>query len=627
MSPVLRNRIVSAGLVVFLLPLLSLLNGVASELGTSVGVELSVSPESAQVGTSARITVQNIGKEPLVITEISVIRPSGYRDVLNVDETLAAGDKLQFEYPQDWPEGSVTGEGRYTVELHVQGAIIESDFVRNLPPTLSLSTYHIDFGSVRVHSSDRRTFTVYNKGGGTLTVHISCSGWDCGNFSFSPSSFSVGAGGSRDVTVTYRPDYPESDAATLEISSNGGSAEVRLEGTGRGYCGDGYCTGSEDSCSCPSDCSGSCCGNGRCEFGEECWCATDCGPHCGNGSCDCGETRSSCPSDCSYCGDGVCDPGETRYTCPSDCGGDPPIFANLIAFPTPEKYLGRDLDGDGETTHTVLRYRDLYSCRVINTGLRVSGMARSIDLNAEYITFTSDTGYVKLYDLHTQRVIDTGYKGTRPSIVNGYVVFQSPTYEIMVYDLKTHRSWVVAQGRTPSASGKWVAFISGQPGTLTLYNLDTAEEIRTKIVASNPAVFNGIVAFETYELFFKTDLNGDGDKKDHIIQYYNIETGNLVNTGLIGYTPIVNNRWIVYVSREPPSHFGSPLTYPVVCYYNLKTGKAFNTHQYGIEPDIYGDTITYYVWESWIKRDLDGDGDELDPVVKVYKIPEDSGKL
>jgi len=109
------------------------------------------------------------------------------------------------------------------------------------------------------------------------------------------------------------------------------------------FCGDGSCNGSEDCCTCQTDC-GSCCGNGSCDCGEThsscqqdcpatcgdgscngsedcCTCQTDCGSCCGNGFCDCGETHNSCSQDCpAICGDGSCNGSEDCCTCPTDCG-------------------------------------------------------------------------------------------------------------------------------------------------------------------------------------------------------------------------------------------------------------------------------------------------------------------
>jgi len=72
-----------------------------------------------------------------------------------------------------------------------------------------------------------------------------------------------------------------------------------------GICGDGLCTGEEDSVKCPGDCRPSAeCGDGKCDagVGEDCAaCASDCGEcslehGCGDGRCDSRETFLSCPA-------------------------------------------------------------------------------------------------------------------------------------------------------------------------------------------------------------------------------------------------------------------------------------------------------------------------------------------
>lgn len=124
-------------------------------------------------------------------------------------------------------------------------------------------------------------------------------------------------------------------------------------------CGDGNCTGSETSTSCPSDCDvSSYCGDGMCDSNEDSYsCESDCGvPYVDDGSMTCTnwvDIGSSCdptagtcctngmcsnmngpgicedmgagdgyipPSDNGWCGDGVCDSTESSDWCPEDCG-------------------------------------------------------------------------------------------------------------------------------------------------------------------------------------------------------------------------------------------------------------------------------------------------------------------
>ena len=102
----------------------------------------------------------------------------------------------------------------------------------------------------------------------------------------------------------------------------------------QGYCGDGYCGGTETCNSCSDDC-GLCCGNCLCDYGENrITCKQDCTPpgYCGDGDCSCPlcnpncgvcpecENGLNCPTDCGICGDGVCNGIETKSSCYTDCG-------------------------------------------------------------------------------------------------------------------------------------------------------------------------------------------------------------------------------------------------------------------------------------------------------------------
>jgi len=303
------------------------------------------------------------------------------------------------------------------------------------------------------------------------------------------------------------------------------------------------------------------------------------------------------------------------------------VFGNFVAFPTPEKYLGRDLDGDGELNDTVLRYVDLTTCHVFNTGIPVSGRARSIDISDSYIVFADIHGRIMYYDLSTHLTYNTGLRGSQPSVVDNTIIFEAFAGGIIGYDIEAHTAWPISpSGRSPSASKDWVAFIDGDPPTLHLYEMATHESIDTGFPASRPYVSDNVVAFECNEYLLGTDVNGDRDTSDIIIQYYVLSTGELVNTRLTGFMPAVGGKWLVFASLYPPKEAEAPgrrnpTPLPIICYYDLEAQTAFSTGKYGTEPDVDGNIITYYVWEFWAQVDLNGDGDEEDPVVRVYRIP------
>ena len=126
-------------------------------------------------------------------------------------------------------------------------------------------------------------------------------------------------------------------------------------------CGDGVCSGWENSSNCPEDCSGggggggsSCvCGDGYCN--PSCENSSNCPEDCGSGSsCVCGdgycnpscENSYNCPEDCSggsscVCGDGYCNPScENSYNCPEDCGSPPPSCQNECSYSGQRRCFG-----------------------------------------------------------------------------------------------------------------------------------------------------------------------------------------------------------------------------------------------------------------------------------------------
>ena len=104
-------------------------------------------------------------------------------------------------------------------------------------PEIALSATSLSFGYITEGQSGSQSFSVSNTGNADLSVGISSSE---GQFTLSPSSFTVGAGSSTAVAVTFTPNVTGARSgtlrsATLTISSNDsdeGSLTVSVWGTG-----------------------------------------------------------------------------------------------------------------------------------------------------------------------------------------------------------------------------------------------------------------------------------------------------------------------------------------------------------------------------------------------------------
>jgi predicted CxxxxCH...CXXCH cytochrome family protein len=104
-------------------------------------------------------------------------------------------------------------------------------------PTIALSPNPIDFGGVAVNSTAQRTLSVVNTGTGPLTVSAIAVGAGAASvFSWSPAPpFTVAAGATQAVTVTYAPLWEWIDDTTLTVTSNAvnaPSASVAVKATG-----------------------------------------------------------------------------------------------------------------------------------------------------------------------------------------------------------------------------------------------------------------------------------------------------------------------------------------------------------------------------------------------------------
>jgi hypothetical protein len=315
-----------------------------------------------------------------------------------------------------------------------------------------------------------------------------------------------------------------------------------------------------------------------------------------------------------------------------EVGGDPPIWGNIQAFPTPEYALGRDLNGDGDTFDTVLRYRNLKTGEVINTGLLVSPLYRDIDIYENIIAFAEEgSSAIRYYDITTGSVGDIGIPGRVPSVHKNIIAFVSAG-TLHYYDLSTRTLKDTGlRGFSPSVYGDWIAFSlrsSGPFYTIGLYNLRSGTVTDTGVVGQNPSLYGDKIAFETWESDAQEDLNGDGDMNDRVIRYYDVTTQTVINTEAVGQFPALYKDRIAFETKEEAVaqdlNGDGMIRGSVIRYYDLATGQLVNTKELGTEPDIYEDIISFYLWEIWADIDLNGDEDLGDPIVHIYRIPQDT---
>jgi len=161
------------------------------------------------------------------------------------------------------------------------------------------------------------------------------------------------------------------------------------------------------------------------------------------------------------------------------------------------------------------------------------------------------------------------------------------------------------------------------------YNVGlTAVDTRYITIAAieDISIDGGIVAMSTHEVYIGKDLNGDGDKGDIVLQFYNMETGEIENTKLgIGATDISYSNSVVAILTHE-SYINEDLNGDndkkdiVLQYY--KDGKIINTgvNTGANDLSISNDKIVFLSKESLLNKDLNGDNDEKDRVLRSYDV-------
>lgn len=120
---------------------------------------------------------------------------------------------------------AVTAVGEY-------GMILRSATVSI--PSITVSTSSISFGNVLVGSSSQQTFTVTCPSTSPATLNVTNVTSSNAAFTVSPTNFTLTAGSSQVVTVTFSPTVAGAHSATITLTHNasGGSSTVTATGTG-----------------------------------------------------------------------------------------------------------------------------------------------------------------------------------------------------------------------------------------------------------------------------------------------------------------------------------------------------------------------------------------------------------
>ncbi|MBI1729374.1 T9SS type A sorting domain-containing protein [Candidatus Acetothermia bacterium] len=315
-------------------------------------------------------------------------------------------------------------------------------------------------------------------------------------------------------------------------------------------------------------------------------------------------------------------------TAPTGCaqgtvGGDPPLYNSIQIFPTPETALGQDLNNNNSIRDTVLRYRDTQTGEVHDTGQSVSGGHASVDVYENTVVFVGGDNAIRYLDIKTGNVSEVGMHGTHPVVYGNIIAFESSG---LIYTYNTSSQLLTPTGATgsePVIYGSLVAYSDGSPATIRYLNLSTGSIVDTKQVGTHPAIYDQMIAFATSERQSNLDLDRNGKIDDYnVIRYYDIASGQVQDTAAVGDYPVLYGSQIAFSTKESSLkqdlNGDGKIAGEVVRFYNTSNSTTYNTKELGTEPDIFQGKISYYVWENWAGKDLNGDGDTSDPILGLF---------
>jgi len=171
---------------------------------------------------------------------------------------------------------------------------------------------------------------------------------------------------------------------------------------------------------------------------------------------------------------------------------------------------------------------------------------------------------------------------------------------------------------------------------LHVHPVHGGEWINTRQAADRIGLSGSQVALLTPEAAQGADLNGDGDRDDRVLQVYDADTGALSNTGQAAEDFVLGSTLVAFRTREA-AQGGSDLNgdgdtaddvlqvYDLVARRVISTGQAVRPCQLeACDPRVpyrvLNDTVKFLTFEPDQGEDLNGDGDANDLVLQTFNV-------
>ena len=328
---------------------------------------------------------------------------------------------------------------------------------------------------------------------------------------------------------------------------------------------------------------------------------------------------------------------EGTYTTEQPVNSSPAISGNVIAFYTNEDLLDRDVNEDRDKDDTILAYYDITTRKATYTTEQPLGRTNP-GISGNVIAFYTD-----------EVLLDRDVNEDRDKI-DAILAYYDISAGRATYTTEQPLISLRRGGSNPAISGNVIAFYTGEDllnrdvngdgdkrdAILAYYDIATGKATYTTeqpVIShtlggrSSPSISGEVIAFHTDEVVLGRDVNGDGDKNDWILAYYDIATGKATyTTEQPGWSsPAISGNVIVFYTGEDllnrDVNGDGDKRDRILAYYDIVTGSATYTAEPPTgSPAISGNVIAFYTGEDVLGRDVNGDRDKIDAILAYYDI-------
>jgi len=273
---------------------------------------------------------------------------------------------------------------------------------------------------------------------------------------------------------------------------------------------------------------------------------------------------------------------------------------NKILIASDELNTRQDLNKDNDLNDIVLNYFDLDTKELTNLGIDIGSGEASISNNIIAYTLSES---------------ENNEDYNQDNDLKDFVLFYYNIYtkEIINTNQQVYSRW---RGSIPTITG--TSFYEHKKGISHLQS------------------YKNIIVFSVSELDLKQDLNLDGDIRDILIRYYNIDTKEIkiVDSNFdISRGFVIDNNIIIFTIRESKEledyNNNGDMTDHLITYFNIDTGKLKVTKQKMYNGDYLAfdyPYVMFLVQELNLASDINNDGDFKDYSPLYYNIETEQSK-